>query len=112
VRGVVAAQNVAGGEAQDADAALGEPSRAVLVLGGADRMIVRGAVDLQREPGFRAVEVEHIGPDRVLTTEAEACERSAAKLAPEDRLRERHGAAEAARAVDGLRGRAHRMPPG
>jgi hypothetical protein len=38
------------------------------------------AVDLHREPGFRAVEIQDVGADRVLPTESQSGQLSAARV--------------------------------
>jgi hypothetical protein len=49
-----------------------QPAGSALVMGDAIRVIVTLAIDLDGQPKLVTVEVEDVGPDRVLSPEAQA----------------------------------------
>lgn len=104
---VLVAQDVGGGEAQDAEALLFEPAGAARVVRGLERVVVRRAINFDAEAGLGAVEIQNVGAERMLAAEAQAGEAAAAQVGPQDDFRQRHGAPEAAGTVDGAGGCAH-----
>src|SRR5579871_532411 len=89
-------QDVAGGQTKSSDASLGEPSVAFRVMSRRPAERMQFPVDLNRELGGVAVEVEDIGPKRMLAPNA-AAELVPAKRPPEQGLRQRHPPAKASR---------------
>jgi hypothetical protein len=85
---ILVPQDVAGGEAQDADALLRQPPGAAGVADDPPRIVVSPPVYLDAEPGFGAVEIEHEGADRVLAAETQARKLPVAQVGPEDDLGE------------------------
>ncbi|MET3711797.1 hypothetical protein ABIC65_002506 [Sphingomonas trueperi] len=92
-----------GGDAECRDAVGGEPGVAAGVVLGLVAMGVAGAVELDREAGAGAVEVEDIGTGFVLAAEVEAFG-VAAEMAPEAALGGGHLASELAGEAAGMRG--------
>src|SRR5215831_8807643 len=79
-----------------------------LVVGGVGK-----TVDLHGEAQARAVEVEHVGANRVLTSELEAAQLTTPKLHPEPSFWRREGSAQPVRigerGIFGARPRSHAL---
>ncbi len=75
-------QQLGCGDAHYGHAVLLEPSVTPLVTLGSIGHVVAYAVNLDREIRFRAVEIEHIWPDRVLTTKNRLSRHALTQLIP------------------------------
>jgi hypothetical protein len=75
-------QNPSRGDPQGTDASLGHPGVAHHVALGLITDLVSVAVDLDREPGRCAEEIEHVGAHRMLSAKSQAVELSAPQSRP------------------------------
>ncbi|KPF75616.1 hypothetical protein IP78_13490 [Brevundimonas sp. AAP58] len=64
-------------------------------------MQVSIAVDLKRQPGFIAIEVQNVGSERMLSPKPGSCDAAPANRRPQDHLREGEFAPKLPGAVDG-----------
>ena len=101
-------QNVGRRDAHHTNAALRQPPIPPEVVVHLLRQVVMRAIDLNRQPSLRMEEVEHIGSDRMLPSEAQPIQTSVAKAVPEDHLREAQIPAEPFRALECPSFRPHR----
>ena len=93
------AVDFSGRDAERADTRLCKPGVSHLIALRPISAIMRLSVDLDREPGVCAEEVEDIRPARMLTPELEAA-RPNRKMSPEQQFRKAHRASQASRARD------------
>jgi hypothetical protein len=73
--------------------------------------IVAGAIDFNGKSCGRAIEVENVGADGMLSAEAKAGQTSAAESLPEENFRQGHFRAQRARSFKGYDRSAHLPPP-
>ena len=99
--GVEVAQDRHGRHAHGRDLLRSQEFRAACVRPRGSLAIVRASVDLDRQPSYRAVEVEDVDSGRVLAPEFQALG-AFAQLTPEEALGQGHLAAELARAFHHL----------
>jgi len=95
--GIRVGEHVLGGNAQDLDALLRQPSRPHVVSPRPVAHVMRHAINLDRELPRSAVKVEHVRPDRVLLSDADF---GFAQPNPKKRFRQAHLLAKAASLVD------------
>ncbi len=100
-------QNLGSGDADDLDALDVQPGGSACVLFGIVGGFMHSAVDLDRQLGWGAEEVEDVGTDWVLAAEVRAARHTLAKVGPQGRLGRRHRAAETSCAFLGKDRRSH-----
>jgi hypothetical protein len=93
---------------KDFDSVVLQPFRANLVSRRAISHIVREPIDLDRKLVGRTVEVENVGPDRMLSPEADF---GAAQSHPKKFLRQRRLAPQSAGSLEGIVSGAHALTP-
>jgi hypothetical protein len=108
-RFVKRAHHVAGGDAHDCHSSRCEPRVAAKVALRPTADIVAHAVDLDRQPGLRAIEIEHIRADRVPTAKYRQSRRALTQPVPQSRLRRGERTPKATGVGDRFRRCSHRM---
>ena len=101
-------ENVPGGNTQHFDALANQPLGPRFIALWPITHVMSDAVDFNREPCGRAVEVEHVGTDRVLPAETNV---GGSQPDPEKLLRQRKCAPQSPCALVGLVGGAHGLTP-
>jgi len=101
--------DVFGWNADDAQASFAQAIVATLVPLDTIRLLVRGTVDLDDQGRFAAIEIRHVGFDRMLAAKFESTG-PAAHMPPEEHLRQGHFATKAACQIDSRAAERRRAP--
>jgi hypothetical protein len=96
---------------QYADALFLEPAGSTLITLGRGSKVVRTSIHFDAEPRRRAVKIEDVVTDRMLTAEAEMREVSPAKVSPQHDFGWTHRSTQLARAFERYFQRSHLPPP-
>ncbi len=104
---IVPLQDVRGRDAQNCDVSACEPSGSLLVMANLFCGVVCGAFDFDGESHRGAIEVENVGTDWMLATEAEAGHAAIAESLPEEDFGQSHFRAQGPRAFEGQDRAAH-----
>src|SRR2546426_7225219 len=89
--------DIANRNPQDSKALCLKPGITALVICPPSVVIVRWTVDLDHEPGGRAIEVDEVGPDRMLAAEPPTINLPPAQAQPNSQLSPTHRLSEASR---------------
>ncbi len=104
---IVPLEDVRGRDAQNGNVSACEPSGSLLVMANLFCGVVCGAFDFDSEPHRGAIEVENVGTDWMLATEAKAAHAAIAESLPEEGLRARSFSPQGPRAFEGQDRAAH-----
>jgi hypothetical protein len=105
-------RQLARGYSDDRYALRFEPAQSAQIALGPVAHLVRDPINLDSEARLRAIEIEHIGPHRVLTAKGRQARDSRAQAVPKASFGRRKLAPELARAGDGAQRRSHYDIPG